>query len=562
MEFLQPGGAFALASLGIILALYFLRRRYVDAPVSSTLLWRRALEEPSASRPFQRLKRNPLLPLQLLIAVLLSLALMRPALPGELAGETVMIFDLSASMQAETAGKTRLSEAVTLAYEKLDALAPEAPLTLLAVDSETRQLLSRSTDRQAARDALSALRPGNTGADLSAALSLARAMDQELGGVRILVFSDQFVAPAGVQTINSARGAENRALLSLSAAGDAAVARIANYGGAGQVTVECYAGDTLCDAKRVSLSEGESLSLRLAVPEDAGIIRAVLAEKDAIAADNTLYCVRRAGGETVVALAGSNTFLEHALTLRQDVRLLRTPAGEFPQGMEADVYVRDGDVITFSQSPEAPPVTAAEARAPEGAPTLAGDAATESLTKHLSLTGIALRTYRPLTGGTPFLRCDGKALGVAGEGWAALGFDLHDSNLPLKYDFPLLIQNLLAYLAPEEAGIQDGVCGQTLMISAAKGEVETPSGQRIFLPENGQFSDTSEAGLYIFRTEEKTFPFALRMEPAESDVRAVAPSTEGSQAAARAGQRELAPWLLALAFLLILLEGGVSRRVG
>lgn len=562
MEFLQPGGAFALVSLGIILALYFLRRRYADVSVPSTLLWRRALEEPSAARPFQRLKKNPLLPLQLLIAALLSLALMRPSLPGELAGETVMIFDLSASMQAEEAGKTRLSQAVALAYEKMDALAPEAPLTLLAVGSETRQLLSRSTDRQAARDALSALRPGNGGADLSAALSLARAMDQELGGVRTLVFSDQFTAPAGVEAINSSLGAENRALLSLSAAGDAAVVRIANYGGACQLTVECYAGDTLCDAKRISLSEGESLSLRLAVPEEAAVIRAALAEQDAIAADNEIYCIRRTDGQTVVALAGSNTFLEHALALRQDVSLVRAPTGEFPQGTEADVYVRDGDVITFSQSPDSPPVTAAEARAPESALVLTSGMPAEGVTAHLTLTGVALRKYRPLTGGTPFLLCGEDALGVLGEGWAALGFDLHDSNLPLKYDFPLLIQNLLAYLAPEEAGIKDGICGQTLTVAAAKGEIETPSGRRIALPENGQFSDTGEAGLYILRTEEKTLPFALRMEPAESDVRIVAPSTEGSKSAARTGQRELTPWLLALAFLMILLEGWVSRRVG
>ena len=39
----------------------------------------------------------------------------------------------------------------------------------------------------------------------------------------------------------------------------------------------------------------------------------------------------------------------------------------------------------------------------------------------------------------------------SGRRIAALGFDVHHSNLPLKADFPVLVQNLLAYLLPETA---------------------------------------------------------------------------------------------------------------
>ena len=63
---------------------------------------------------------------------------------------------------------------------------------------------------------------------------------------------------------------------------------------------------------------------------------------------------------------------------------------------------------------------------------------------------------------------------------------------------------------------------------------------------------------------ERTVAFPVHMDTAESDVRAVAPAT-GDGVTLRtvsAGGRELTMWML-LAFLaLLLVEWGVSRRVG
>ena len=49
-----------------------------------------------------------LLPLQIMAALTLALVLMRPAVTGGTAGRTVLIFDVSGSMQAETAGRSRI----------------------------------------------------------------------------------------------------------------------------------------------------------------------------------------------------------------------------------------------------------------------------------------------------------------------------------------------------------------------------------------------------------------------------------------------------------------------
>ncbi len=559
MEFLQPWGFIAFLAPAAVLALYFLRRKYVETPVSSTLLWRRTMQDVNAAHPFQRLKKNPLMLLQLLIAVLLALALARPAVGGQITGETVMIFDCSASMQAMENGKTRLEAAVEKAGNEIASLSPDAPLTILTAGGETKQLLSRSTDRALAREALNSIRPGNTAGDLTAALSLARAMNEELNGVRIIVYSDTCVPGPGIQAVNCAEGAENRAALSLAASGGAAIARIANYGNAGEFTAECLADGVLCDARRFSAGEGETVSVRFAVPENASVLCVRLTEADAISSDDAAYFILREEGETAVVLDGADTFLEQALLLRSDVRLVRAAEADWDGISNAELFIRESDMVIFSRSPELPSVDAEETKETVSALNAAPGA--DALTRHLSLTDTALRQYMPLSTGTPFLRCGEDTAGAFGMDWAALGFDPHDSNLPLKYDFPIMIQNILQYLCPLSSGVSDGPCGQKMSLRA-EGTVETPGGRRVEISENMLFADTEEAGMYILRTDEGAAPFALTMDFSESDVREAAPSAGQEKEHTAAGRVEITRWLLLTAFLLLLLEGGISRRVG
>ena len=75
MTFLAPQ-ALALGTLAVpIVLLYMLRLRRRDIPVSSTLLWEEILRDREANAPWQRLRRNWLLLLQLLILAALVAAL-------------------------------------------------------------------------------------------------------------------------------------------------------------------------------------------------------------------------------------------------------------------------------------------------------------------------------------------------------------------------------------------------------------------------------------------------------------------------------------------------------
>lgn len=96
------GAALALAGAGVIVLLYLLRRRPVRRVVPSTLLWERALREAVARTPWQRLRNQLPLWLEVLAALALALALARPLWPAWAAPlpGAVWVIDASASMNA------------------------------------------------------------------------------------------------------------------------------------------------------------------------------------------------------------------------------------------------------------------------------------------------------------------------------------------------------------------------------------------------------------------------------------------------------------------------------
>lgn len=568
MHFLFPAGAWGFVSLGVITALYLLKRRSETVRVPSLLLWQRALAEQQAMKPFQKLKKNILYFLQMALAILLTLALMRPAVSGGVQGETVMIFDLSASMQAEG----RLEQAKERALNLIDGMKAGDRVTVLTASREAEIALSRSGDLSRVRSVIHGLNARNGGADLDAALSLAQAMGRDIEGLNILVFSDTFTSDSA-QVIPVGTPQSNRALLSLSVQSGQAFVRVANYGDAATVTLECEADGALCDAVTVALEADEVRSALLAVPENAQTVRVRIQEADALLTDNERWYAAREKGTYRAALCGDNVFLEKALSLRDDLTLLRTTAAEAASLESIDLYIFDGplpetlpaqgtllcvapdrQVLDIGIGGKTEPASAIRAG-------LSGRA--QSLTAHLLLEDIALRAYTPLTGGDAILRIGSDPLIAVTEAEnrraAVIGFDLHDSNLPMKGDFPILMQNLLGFLLPDaRQSFPDGVCCDSLNMPA-DAQVVTPSGRLN--------ADSWEQGVYTVRYRvadgaERVARFTLHMDPGESDLRQiVGGASEIDLNTVRDAGRELTPWVL-LAFLaLALVEWEVSRRV-
>lgn len=121
----QIGAAAAAVAIPALLILYFLKLRRRDLEVSSTLLWKKSIQDMQANAPFQKLRRNLLLLIQLLALAAMLLAVAQPeqrANEGQ-SNRNIVLIDRSSSMSALDAKDAEGNVISRLERAKLDAIA-------------------------------------------------------------------------------------------------------------------------------------------------------------------------------------------------------------------------------------------------------------------------------------------------------------------------------------------------------------------------------------------------------------------------------------------------------
>ena len=227
MNFLAPWTALfaAAAAVPLLVLLYFLKLRRRQVTISSTLLWRRAVQDLQVNAPFQRLRRNLLLLLQLLAMACLLLALGRPVVrlsmgPGK---RYVILIDRSASMSATDVSPSRLEQAKQQASRIAEALRSSSlgmgdgsdQAIVVAFDEQARVMCNFTSDRRQVQAAIDAVQPGDGRSCLGEALTVARAFSRSTAAAEDLaapaaqleLFSDGRIADA--EELNLAGGEMN-----------------------------------------------------------------------------------------------------------------------------------------------------------------------------------------------------------------------------------------------------------------------------------------------------------------------------------------------------------------
>lgn len=172
------GALAALVAIPALLLLYFLKLRRKELPVSSTILWKKAVQDLQVNSPFQKLRRNLLLLLQMLILAALLLALANPITfyrPGA-GANTVILIDRSASMNAiDVSGKSRLDEAKRRALDLVDSMKSGARMMVIAFDDSAETVQSFTSDVPALKRAVQNIQPTDRASQLKLAYQLADA---------------------------------------------------------------------------------------------------------------------------------------------------------------------------------------------------------------------------------------------------------------------------------------------------------------------------------------------------------------------------------------------------
>lgn len=194
MQWLTPllGLSAAAVAVPLLLLLYFLKLKRREMVVSSTLLWKRAVQDLQVNAPFQKLRRNLLLLLQLLALIAMLLALGGPMLalskgPGQ---RYVVLIDRSASMSATDVTPNRLAEAKRQAKVFVESLRSGSVVSLrdsadhamvITFDRHAKVMCNFTSDKRQLAAAIDAIEPGDGISQLGEAVAVARAFAQSSG---------------------------------------------------------------------------------------------------------------------------------------------------------------------------------------------------------------------------------------------------------------------------------------------------------------------------------------------------------------------------------------------
>jgi Ca-activated chloride channel homolog len=619
MQFLTPLG-FALASLAIpIILLYMLKLRRKQVQVSSTFLWQQLLRDQQANAPWQKLKRNLLLILQLLILAALVIALARPALsvPVVATGSVIVLLDASASMNATDVNVSRFEQARNSVNDLIDGLSSASSMTLILVGGTPQTLISSESDKTLLKNALNNALVTQESADWHAAFALAAGAargPQGKGKSTIVIVSDGGLPESGlpalpgdVSYIPIGESQNNIALsalaLRMAQKGPQLFAEISNYDAIDRnVLLSIYFNDELIDARQLSVKAKASGSLTLDnLPNTSGIYKATISNPendspntlDSLNLDNTAYAVfQSASARRVLLVSNGNLFLEQLLASLPGLQPFRAlPAADGTLQISADpfnLYIFDG--ILPAELPEANFLLV---NPPSNPFFEVGGTYDEienvqvkehRLTRFVDWNNVHILQAEAVQ--TPewaevLIESNAGPLVFAGETEgqriAALTFDLKESDLPLQVAYPILFSNLIDYLAPPSAfdSTQSLQPGESLALlpqtNVDRIMIASPSNQAYTLPSNQTtFTQTHELGYYavnLISTDSNTVEyFAVNLfDDNESNIRprdvvqvgqvAVTPTVSG-----QVGQRELWPWLAALALVALMIEWQVFHR--
>jgi Ca-activated chloride channel homolog len=613
MNFLAPLMLLFGLTIPIVIVLYLLKLKRQMRVVSSTLLWKRFLLDSRANAPFQKLQRNLLLLLQILILLLAVLGLARPffSTNSKPSAFRIVLLDASASMQSTDVLPTRFENAKNQAIELVNSLRDTDRnadrMMVILMGSKPVLMCPSTTDKEQLKRAIRSAQPQDTAVQFEEAWRLAVSLARDQPDSEAHLFSDGAFTiqndlpthlplkfhPIGTRGHNvgitslevrrsSTSASETEIFLAVENSSETSM----------EFDAELYFNDQLLAVRPLSMKQGEEQTLVAPLRNtETGLIKAVLRVQDDLVVDNSAVVVSGAARKPKVLLVSlGNSFLERAIAVQKDFELTKIAPGNFNPQQSYDIVVFDenapkelptGNLLCIRSAPS----ELLEVTGSEKAPVITDVKVGHPLTRFVQLDNVSivqsLQVKLP-DWGVPIVESNKSPLIIAGQNgprrivW--LGFSVLESNWPLRLSFPIFISNALRWLDPmadQDRMLQvrtGDVARLPLLKSVTKVEVETPGGRSLSLdlPPKAQeiaVSQTERAGVYKVKAGEQSLQFCANLlsshetknKPNEKIEFGKYQVVEGG--ALRASNLELWRWLVAAAFVVLLGEWWYFHRI-
>lgn len=529
MRFFQPWGFFALIGIPIIILMYLLKQKYKEQTVSSLFLWKKAESYSMAQQPWQKLKKNLLMILQIIFVLLLAAALANPYIMGITeTSHTVFALDCSLSMQAKDAeeGKSRLEQAVSEIKKQIEQASPNEKFSIVFLKDTPEIVLSSSTDKKALLKQVENVKATNGGVNWQNSKELLQIAGAE--NARMIVFTDQYqelLQGMDIEQIVLGKNSENTAITLLSHSqgenGWQVLAKI-NYFGEDSIskTVNLFCDGKAFDRKQITIEGGKSKDVIFTeIPQQTEHIMATLTPEDVLQADDRAYDASFSQTKKKVLLVSEqNIFLEKVYRLLPDVELYKTDTKNIEQLKGYSLYIFDGVIprtlpddgfFIFWNMPYENNILYMGAEQKIDKPATTQGYGNMTLAETLTFDIEKSKSFDVPMWASTILQANEKPLAIAGEQngkkMAIFAFDIHDTDLPLQKEFPIFIYNLQNWFFSQniQQSLESIVSGQVLEISllpeTKQASVLLPDGKSVNIAPPFPplpFTDTEQTGIY------------------------------------------------------------------
>ncbi|MDD9312828.1 VWA domain-containing protein [Cytobacillus firmus] len=586
MQFLNPAYFILSIFIGVFVLFYFFRKQYAEKTNSSNLLWEQVLNEWQASPWLKKLQQNLLFWLQLLALLLLMLALVRPFwLEDSLKGEhIIIIIDPSASMSAESGGKSRFE----IAKEEMLDLAGKLngqQVSLIKAGEKNEILLSREDDLNAIRRTIEGLELTYEHENMEKAVLLAGSLSSG-GDAALHIFSDSagkkdlMKELAGLYTVvhNIGENAGNVSLQSFgtAAAGDgiSAAAVIENqYSGNIETAFTVKSEGKVLFEQNLSLKANEEKTVQIKNLPEKPYYEAAISISDGYSADNHAASIYTDPKPKVYTLGDVNPFAVKGFQTI-GAELLQTDPSALKGLDMKGVVVAEGS--TLSGLPELPMIffnaSKDKAKLEEA---ISGDE--DSLFEYANFEKVYISSASSVlkgewetvlkSGDIPLIQ-----RGMHnGQPIIIVNFNLSDTDWPLLPGFPIFLYNSYQWLSQQSDFLGYFSSGEERWINIGNGtgswEIFNNKDENLYsLDLNKEtFKAPIIPGTYQAVSGNQIYYFSVLLDEREKSAGIEesftlnAKSSEKSSMTQRPNE-SLWFWMAFIAFILIVIEWEVYRR--
>ena len=603
MNFLNPEALAFAVTLPIVIIFYLLKRRRVAHLVSSTIIWKRFLNETQANSPFQKLRHNWLLIIQLIFLSLAIFALIRPYFSSKIESGrfVVVILDVSASMQATDVSLNRFELAKGEVNKMIDGMYDNDQMVLILSGGNTEVRQSPTSVKAILKKALDQVKVTDSPTRLLEAIKLSQNLSRNRPKVEVHLFSDGVSSDLDafeLQDLNLeyhrlGKGGGNLGITSLEVRSNpeqlgqqSVFATIGNFStNTMSSEVSLFFDDQMIGNRRLTVRPTNTASLVFSSNQRTnGVFRMKLKNDDFLQVDNigSVMGLTRRNVEVLLITKG-NVFLEKALRSIDDVNLI-VKSSLTDSTPNVDVVVLDSIRPTVWPSGNVMAINTQSTNwfQPSGlleSPPIVDWKSAHPILRFVNFDNVqvaqSLNSELP-TWMNPIVETQSVPLIAVGENDANrcvwVGFNPLDSTWPLRVSFPIFIANAIDWLDPkivtnlsagEPFSMRMAEKGSAVVVTLPDGEIVETSTMG-----NGEFvfADTFQQGVYHAKYGTNEISFCVNLlDAAESAIESRDVLKLGKYGRVEAtlqldADKELWRWFAIICLLLLVFEWWFYHR--